>query len=81
VKGPRTSLTMRGPVPRAPMLAANLDPCGYHMLRDEGTLALSDSHLFGFYAEALGARPAGAANASGHGPRGSASIWEALTAR
>ncbi|HEV7264234.1 MAG TPA: dienelactone hydrolase family protein [Falsiroseomonas sp.] len=53
----RTRLTMRGPASRTAMLIANMDPRGYHMLRDERIVAQSDAELLAFLAQSIGCAP------------------------
>ncbi|WP_372426326.1 dienelactone hydrolase family protein [Salinarimonas chemoclinalis] len=53
----RTRLPIAGRVSRTLALAANADPRGYHMLRDEGVTARTDARLSEFLEEALRHRP------------------------
>lgn len=58
----RTRLSMRGPASRTAMLIGNMDPRGYHMLRDERVMAQSDDTLLEFLSASIGRRPSGIAD-------------------
>lgn len=84
----RTRLTMRGPMSRAAMLLANMDPSGYHMLRDERVLVRSDAALLDFLSDAIGrsaarvahpipsVQPAGGDAGAGSGILQTAASWK-----